>query len=58
MLDSLSVHLVRHIDGNTIISFHPEETNSSSTSAKYLHERIRFAGKSVQHLLLSSAKLT
>lgn len=46
VLDLISVHLVRHVEGNTIISFHPEETNSS-TSAEYLHERIRFAGQSV-----------
>lgn len=46
VLDLLSVHLVRNVEGSTIISFHPE-TDSPTTSAEYLHERIRFAGQSV-----------
>jgi hypothetical protein len=45
VLDLLSVHLIRHVDGNTIISFHPD-IDRPTTPAKYLHERIRFAGKS------------
>lgn len=45
VLDLLSVHLVRNVEGSTIISFHPE-TDSPTTSAEYLHERIRFAGGS------------
>jgi hypothetical protein len=43
VLDLLAVHLIRHVDGSTIISFHPEVAGSM-TSAEYLHERIRFAG--------------
>jgi hypothetical protein len=45
VLDLLSVHLVRHVDGSTIISFHPE-LDHPTTPAAYLHERIRFAGES------------
>lgn len=45
VLDLLSVHLIRHLDGSTIISFHPD-INHPTTKAGYLHERIRFAGKS------------
>ena len=45
VLDLLSVHLVRNINGSTIISYHPT-LNIPTTSAKYLHERIRFAGSS------------
>ena len=56
VLDLLSVHLIRHVDGNTIISFHPE-TESLTTSAEYLHERIRFAGKFVTFIIYSLAKL-
>jgi hypothetical protein len=44
VLDLLSVHLIRHVDGNTIISCHPE-IDRQTTSAKYLHERILFAGQ-------------
>jgi hypothetical protein len=43
MSDLLSVHLVRNIHGSTIISFHPT-LNISATTAKFLHERVRFAG--------------
>jgi hypothetical protein len=43
VLDLLSVHLIRHVDGSTIISFHPE-IDHPITTAEYLHERIRFAG--------------
>ncbi|KAF8236168.1 hypothetical protein L208DRAFT_1253151 [Tricholoma matsutake] len=46
VVDLLSVHLIRHVDGSTIISFHPEK-DYPTTSARYLHERIRFAGRSV-----------
>jgi hypothetical protein len=53
VFDLISVHLIRHVDGNTIISFHPadhaSETDRTTTSAKYLHERIRFAGKYTIH---------
>jgi len=45
-LDLLSVHLVRNINGSTIISYHPT-LNIPSTTAQFLHERIRFAGRSV-----------
>ncbi|KAJ7291167.1 hypothetical protein C8J57DRAFT_1043706 [Mycena rebaudengoi] len=42
ILDLLSVHLIRSTDGNTIISYH--NNDHDTTSAQYLHERIRFAG--------------
>ncbi|KAJ7747969.1 hypothetical protein DFH07DRAFT_830716 [Mycena maculata] len=45
ILDLLAVHLIRSTDGNTIISYH--NTEPDTTSAPYLHERIRFAGQSV-----------
>ncbi|KAJ6511364.1 hypothetical protein C8R47DRAFT_963701 [Mycena vitilis] len=45
ILDLLAVHLIRRTDGNTIISYHNNDTDT--TSAAYLHERIRFAGQSV-----------
>ncbi|KAF9444895.1 hypothetical protein P691DRAFT_735815 [Macrolepiota fuliginosa MF-IS2] len=45
-LDLLSVHLIRNIDGNTIISYHPS-LNLPTTAAEELHDRIRFAGQSV-----------
>jgi hypothetical protein len=44
-LDLLSVHLVRNINGSTIISYHPT-LNIPATTAPFLHERIRFAGAS------------
>jgi hypothetical protein len=47
VLDLLSVHLIRHVDGSTIISFHPE-IEHPTTTAEYLHERIRFAGGSTK----------
>jgi len=46
VLDLLSVHLIRNINGSTIISYHPT-MNIPVTTAKFLHERIRFAGQSV-----------
>ncbi|KAJ6612791.1 hypothetical protein B0H10DRAFT_1806903 [Mycena sp. CBHHK59/15] len=45
ILDLLAIHLIRSTDGNTIISYHNHENDT--TSATYLHERIRFAGQSV-----------
>ncbi|KAJ7757026.1 hypothetical protein B0H16DRAFT_1662496 [Mycena metata] len=45
ILDLLAVHLIRGVDGNTIISYHNADVDT--TSATYLHERIRFAGQSV-----------
>ncbi|KAK1225976.1 hypothetical protein PQX77_011044 [Marasmius sp. AFHP31] len=45
VLDLLSVHLIRNVEGNTIISYH--HSGPDATSAQYLHERIRFAGQSV-----------
>lgn len=56
VLDMLSVHLIRHVDGNTIISFHPE-TDHPTTTAEYLHERVRFAGESIEFILHSLAEL-
>ncbi|KAF8892904.1 hypothetical protein BD779DRAFT_1765736 [Infundibulicybe gibba] len=47
VLDLLSVHLIRNVNGNTIISYHPNHKISRSATAAYLHERIRFAGQSV-----------
>ena len=46
VLDLLSVHLVRNVAGNTIISLHPNIKLHVTLEAAYLHERIRFAGKS------------
>ncbi|KAF8809596.1 hypothetical protein BYT27DRAFT_7135830 [Phlegmacium glaucopus] len=46
VLDLLSMHLIRNVNGSTIISYHPS-LNFPTTTAKYLHERIRFAGQSV-----------
>ncbi|KAI3608815.1 hypothetical protein WG66_003813 [Moniliophthora roreri] len=45
ILDLLAVHLIRNVEGNTIISYH--HTDPDATSAQYLQERIRFAGQSV-----------
>jgi hypothetical protein len=41
--DLLSVHLVRNVNGSTIISYHAN-MDQPTTKAPYLHERIRFAG--------------
>ncbi|KAF8157287.1 hypothetical protein BJ912DRAFT_1035868 [Pholiota molesta] len=46
VLDLLAVHLIRNKNGSTIISFHPS-LNLPTTTAPFLHERIRFAGQSV-----------
>ena len=43
VLDLLSVHLIRHVDGSAIVSFHPE-IDYPTTAAAYVHGRIRFAG--------------
>ncbi|KAF9467131.1 hypothetical protein BDZ94DRAFT_1249633 [Collybia nuda] len=47
VLDLLSVHLIRKANGSTIISYHHEMDDHKTTTAKYLQERIRFAGQSV-----------
>ncbi|KAJ3510345.1 hypothetical protein NLJ89_g4728 [Agrocybe chaxingu] len=46
LLDLLSFHMVRRKGGSTIISYHPTP-EWKSTSARYLHSRVRFAGESV-----------
>ncbi|KAH9474783.1 hypothetical protein JR316_0013248 [Psilocybe cubensis] len=46
VLDLLAVHLIRNVNGSTILSFHPT-LNLPTTTAAFLHERIRFAGQSV-----------
>ncbi|KAK1231177.1 hypothetical protein PQX77_005703 [Marasmius sp. AFHP31] len=43
--DLLAVHLIRDEHSSTVISYH--HTDPDTTSAKYLHERIRYAGHSV-----------
>ncbi|KAK7441986.1 hypothetical protein VKT23_016264 [Stygiomarasmius scandens] len=48
VIDLLSVHLIRNTDGNTLISYH--HTSPEATSAQYLHERIRFAGRPIRLL--------
>lgn len=45
VLDLLSVHLIRSTEGSTIISYHPS-LPLPTTTAKDLHQRIRFAGMS------------
>ncbi|KAF8153212.1 hypothetical protein B0H34DRAFT_820059 [Crassisporium funariophilum] len=45
VLDLLAVHLIRNVNGSTIISYHPT-LNIPTTKAIFLHERIRFAGQS------------
>jgi hypothetical protein len=51
VFDLLSVHLIRNINGSTIISFHPS-LNLPTTTAPFLHERIRFAGELISSTLL------
>jgi len=46
VLDLLSVHLIRKRIGSVLISYHPTK-DIPITTARYLHERIRFAGQSV-----------
>ncbi|KAF6751710.1 hypothetical protein DFP72DRAFT_1172115 [Ephemerocybe angulata] len=45
-LDLLSVHVIRQPAGSVVISFHPNQ-GLPTTTAPFLHERIRFAGQSV-----------
>lgn len=42
--DLMSVHLIRRKTGSVIISFHPS-LDKPTTTAPYLFDRIRFAGK-------------
>ncbi|KAF9530553.1 hypothetical protein CPB83DRAFT_850531 [Crepidotus variabilis] len=46
VLDLLAVHLIRNVNGSTLISFHPT-MELPTTPADFLHTRIRFAGQSV-----------
>ena len=46
VLNLLSVHLIRKKSGSVLISYHPTKDSIPITTAQYLHERIRFAGKS------------
>ncbi|KAF9037772.1 hypothetical protein BJ165DRAFT_1416932 [Panaeolus papilionaceus] len=46
VLDLMSVHFIRKEHGSTIISYHPSLA-LPTTTAEYLHKRIRFAGQSV-----------
>jgi len=46
VLDLLSVHLIRNINGSTIISYYPSQ-NLPTAKAKFLHMRIRLVGQSV-----------
>jgi hypothetical protein len=43
-LDLLSVHVIRNVEGNTIISYH-SNMDLPTTGAEELHDRIRFAGR-------------
>ena len=43
-LDMLSVHLIRNINGSTIISYHPKMIFPTTTAA-FFHQRIRLAGR-------------
>lgn len=45
VLDLMSVHFIRKEHGSTIISYHPSLA-LPTTTAEYLHKRIRFAGAS------------
>jgi len=42
-LDLLAVHLIRNVNGSTIISYHPTMA-LPTTTAEFFHQRIRFAG--------------
>jgi hypothetical protein len=44
VLNLLSVHLIRKKSGSVLISYHPTK-DIPMTTARYLHERIRFVGK-------------
>ncbi|KAF8880546.1 hypothetical protein BD779DRAFT_1548833 [Infundibulicybe gibba] len=46
VLDLLSVHLIRNIKGNTIISYHAKQKFGPDKTT-YLRDRIQFAGRSV-----------
>jgi Mg2+ and Co2+ transporter CorA len=46
LIDQIAFHMVRRKDGSTIISYHPTP-KWRSTSARYLHSRVRFVGESV-----------
>lgn len=50
VMDLLSVHLIRKQRGSVIISYHPTK-DIPITTARYLHERIRFAGKHLTALV-------
>lgn len=52
-MDLLSVHLIRKQHGSVIISYHPTK-DIPITTARYLHERIRFAGKRLTALVSES----
>ncbi|KAF4613938.1 hypothetical protein D9613_007713 [Agrocybe pediades] len=46
LLDLLAFHMIRRKDSSTIISYHPTP-EWQSTTARYLHSRVRYAGESV-----------
>ncbi|PBK90741.1 hypothetical protein ARMGADRAFT_1082467 [Armillaria gallica] len=46
VLDLLAVHLIRNVEGNTLISYH-SNSDREATSAPYLQERMHYAGQSV-----------
>ncbi|KAF8873988.1 hypothetical protein BD779DRAFT_1568096, partial [Infundibulicybe gibba] len=46
LIDLMAIHLVRHHKSSTLISYHPPP-EWFTTSASYLHSRVRFAGQSV-----------
>ncbi|KAH8829102.1 hypothetical protein DL96DRAFT_1596644 [Flagelloscypha sp. PMI_526] len=45
VLDVLCVHLIRDVNGSTLIFFNPQK--DGITSGQYMEQRIRFAGRSV-----------
>ena len=55
VLNLLSVHLIRSRNGSVIISYHPTK-DIPITTARYLHERIRFVGKLSTDSCLASLK--
>ncbi|KAF8873989.1 hypothetical protein BD779DRAFT_1568105 [Infundibulicybe gibba] len=46
LIDLMAIHLVRRPESSTLISYHPPP-EWFTTSARYLHSRVRFAGQSV-----------
>ncbi|KAK0457484.1 uncharacterized protein EV420DRAFT_1688707 [Desarmillaria tabescens] len=56
--DLLAIHLIRNVEGNTLISYHANMSAGTETSTQYLHERILFAGQSVywQRILQRSSQ--